>query len=428
MSGNPGTGKTILSTRFLYHGAAERGEKVVYVSFAESRMGYFRNMRKLGMDLEKLEKNGSFRFLEFITVKKKGIEEETTAIMRAVTEFGAKRVVIDSLSAVLQILGLEESRVFLHAIGKFMMTVGATTVAIGEIPYGESKTGFGIEEFVADGVIMLKHVRTVNSEKKIMEIVKMRGVPLERSTFEYLISKRYGGIGLIVLPHKASIEQAPTEKLTTGIKGLDKMVTGGFYRGSVTLIEGASGIGKTTACLQFLVANAKNGERTLLLSFEEPLGQLRRMMKSYGLNDEKLSDRFVIESYVPEALTPMHYYDLIRDHVETFKPTVLAIDTLTAIHRMLPEEDFVTFVRYLQLLCKEKGLTAVVTSALGTLESATRSGISTLADNIILMRYSQVGKMMKRDMTVLKTRGAAHDKRVVPFEITERGVVLGGAK
>jgi circadian clock protein KaiC len=148
------------------------------------------------------------------------------------------------------------------------------------------------------------------------------------------------------------------------------------------------------------------------------------MLKNYGLNHEKLSDRFLLESYVPEALTPMHYYTLIRDHVETFQPTVLAIDTLTAIQRMLPEEDFVTFVRYLQLLCKEKGLTAVVTSALGTLEAATRSGISTLADNIILMRYSQVGKTMKRNMTILKTRGAPHDKRVVPFDITERGIVL----
>jgi circadian clock protein KaiC len=68
LSGNPGTGKTLLSTRFLYHGAAERGEKGVYLSFAEFRTNYFRNMRKLGMDLEKLEKDGSFRFLEFPTM------------------------------------------------------------------------------------------------------------------------------------------------------------------------------------------------------------------------------------------------------------------------------------------------------------------------------------------------------------------------
>lgn len=425
VSGDSGTGKTILSSRFLYHGAAECGEKGVYFSFAELRTDYFRNMKTLGMDLEKLEKNGSFRFLDFPTMNKQGMEEATKEIMQTVIEFGAKRVVIDPLSAVLQILSPEESRMFLHVVfGKLVKTAGATTVVIGEIPYGESKTGFGMEEFVADGVIILRRVRTMHSEKRILEIAKMRGVPVERSMFEYLIDKRYGGIGLIMLPPKAAIESAPTERLTTGIKGLDKMLAGGVYRGSVTLIEGASGIGKTTLCLQCLVANSEKGEKTLHLSFEEPLGELRRTLKNYGLDYEKLSDRFVIEAYVPEALTPMQYYELIRDHVETLQPTVLAVDTLTSIQRMLPEEDFFTFVRYLQLLCKEKGLTAIVTSALGTFEAATRSGISIVADNIILMRHREAKNRLLREMVVLKTRGAAHETRVTPFEVTGRGIVL----
>lgn len=112
--------------------------------------------------------------------------------MQTVTEFGAKRVVIDPLSAFLQILSPEESRMFLHVVfGKLVKTAGATTVVIGEIPYGESKTGFGMEEFVADGVIILRRVGTMHSEKRILEIVKMRGVPVERSMFEYLIDKRY---------------------------------------------------------------------------------------------------------------------------------------------------------------------------------------------------------------------------------------------
>jgi circadian clock protein KaiC len=117
--------------------------------------------------------------------------------------------------------------------------------------------------------------------------------------------------GIIMLPTRASVEFAPTEKVATGIKGLHEMVAGGFYRGSVTLIEGASGISKTTACLQLLAANSKNGEKTLNLSFEEPVGQIRRTPKNYGLDHEKLSDKFGIESYVPEALTPLHYYTLM---------------------------------------------------------------------------------------------------------------------
>jgi len=65
-----------------------------------------------------------------------------------------------------------------------------------------------------------------------------------------------------------------------------------------------------------------------------------------------------------------------------------------------------------------------VTSALGTMAAATGSGISTLADNIILMRYNEVKKMLAREMVVLKTRGTAHERKVMPFEITERGIAF----
>jgi len=425
LSGNPGCGKTIMATRFLYHGASERGEKGVYVSFAENQEDYYKYMTQLGMNMKDLEEKGLFKFLDYPTMSKTGMTEATTEMLKVVMEFGAKRVVVDPLTAILQVLGQEDSRTFLHMVfGKMVKSQGVTCIVIGEIPYGESKSGFGIEEFVADGVIVLRQVRTATSEKKILDIVKMRGAPVERSVFEYLIDKRYGGIGIIMLPTRAAIEFTSTEKVTTGIKGLDKMVSGGFYRGSVTLIEGASGIGKTTACLQLLAANSKKGEKTLYLSFEEPVGQIRRTLKNYGLDHEKLSDKFVIESYVPEALTPLHYYTLIRDHIETFQPTILALDTLTAVQRMLSEDDFVTFARYLQLLCKEKGVTAVVTSALGTMAAATGSGISTLADNIILMRYNEVEKILMREMMVLKTRGAEHERKVKPFEITKRGIVL----
>jgi circadian clock protein KaiC len=419
LSGHPGTGKTIMATRFLYHGATERGEKGVYVSFAENKEDYYNNMIQFGMNM---------KFLDYPAMSKIGMREATTEILKVVMKFDAKRLVVDSITAILQVLGQEESRTFLHMVfGKVVKSQGVTTMVIGEIPYGESRTGFGTEEFVADGVIILRQVRTGASEKRILDIAKMRGVPVERSVFEYVIDAKYGGIGIIMLSTKAAIGVASTEKLTTGIKGMDEMVAGGLYRGSVTLIAGASGIGKTTACLQLLAANAKNGERTLYLSFEEPVGQIMRALKNYGLDAEKLSHEFVMESYVPEALTPLRYYTLIRDHVESLQPTILALDTLTAVQRTLSEDDFVTFVRYLQLLCKEKGLTAIITTATRTMAEATGSGISTLADNIILMRYDEVEKVMTREIVILKTRGTAHDEKVKLFEITERGIVLSAS-
>jgi len=428
LAGNPGCGKTIMATRFLYHGATEHGERGVYASFAENREDYCNNMMQFGMNMKTLEEKGLFKFLDYPAMTNAGMREATAEILKTVMKFDAKRLVVDSVTAILQILGQEESRTLLHMVfGKMVKNLGVTTIVIGEIPYGHARTGSGMEEFVADGVIILKQVRKAKSEKRTLDIAKMRGVSVERAVFEYAIDEMYGGIGLVVLPAKAAIGTTSTEKLTTGIKGLDEMVAGGLYRGSVTLVAGASGVGKTTVGLQMLVANAKNGERALHLSFVEPAGQIMRTLKSYGLDPEKLGDKFDLESYVPEALTPLQYYTLIRNHIESFKPSIVALDTVTAVQRTLSEDDFITFVRYIQILCKERNLTVVLTSAIQTLEETNASGLSALADNIILLRCNEVEKVMTREIVILKTRGTMHEMKVKPIEITERGMRVGAS-
>ena len=72
LSGNAGTGKTILSTQFLHNGATKHGEKGIYVSFAENRADYCRNMLGLGMDMQSLEEKGLFKFLDFPTLAEVG--------------------------------------------------------------------------------------------------------------------------------------------------------------------------------------------------------------------------------------------------------------------------------------------------------------------------------------------------------------------
>jgi len=424
LSGNAGSGKTILSTQFLYNGAVKYGEKGVYVSFAENRDDYYRNMLSLGMDMRSLERKGLFKFMDMVTMHgEDALKIVTETIMKTTSELKAKRLVIDPMSALLQGMSAAEARTFLHTVlGKVTKSLGVTTMAIGEIQYGESKTGSGVEEFVADGIIFLTHLRRTGSEKRELTVAKMRGNPLDRATFEYLIDMKYSGIGLIVLPKKASIQTSPTEKITIGVEGLDKMLHGGIFKGSVTLIEGASGIGKTITCLHFMTANALRGEKALYISFEEPIGQVERNMAGIGLDPQKLRDNLIIASYVPEALTPLHYYMIIKDELDLHKPTILALDTITAIQHMLSKEDFVTFARYLQLTCKQKGLTAILTSTYGTIEIVKTSEVSTLADNIIMMRYFEVKNRMGKEVLILKTRGSAHDKEAVPFEITGSGM------
>ena len=424
LSGTAGSGKTILSTQFLYNGAVKCGDKGVYVSFAENRDDYYRNMLSLGMDMRSLERKRLFKFMDMVTMRgEDAMKIITEKIVKTTSELKAKRLVIDSLSGLLQTMSAAETRIFLHAVlSKVTESLGVTTIALGEIPYGEGRTGLGVEEFVADGVILLTHMDKTSSANRRLTIAKMRGTPLDRASFEYLIDKKYGGIGPIVLPKRADILSCPTEKLSTGVEGLDKLMHGGVFRGSVTLIEGPSGIGKTVTCLQFLVANALKGEKALYISLEEPIGQIIRTMTGVGLNPQKLGDHFAIDSYVPEALTPLHYYKILKDMLDRHAPTILAFDPVTAMRHLMSREDFITFGRYLQLLCKKKSVTAFLTSTYGTIEAVRPSEISTLADNIVILRYFEIKDRMGREMLVLKTRGSAHDKKAVPFEITGSGI------
>lgn len=220
LSGNAGSGKTILSTQFLYNGAVKCGEKGVYVSFAENRDDFYRNMLSLGMDMRSLERKGLFKFIDMVTMQgEDALKIITEKIVKTTSEMNAKRLVIDSLSALLQTMNAAEARTFLHTVlGKVTKSPGVTTLVLGEIPYGEGKTGLGVEEFVADGVILLTHMDKTSSANRRLTIAKMRGTPLDHLSFEYLIDKKYGGIGPIVLQKRADILTSSTEKLSTGAR------------------------------------------------------------------------------------------------------------------------------------------------------------------------------------------------------------------
>jgi circadian clock protein KaiC len=351
------------------------------------------------------------------------MKEAVETIIKEIYEFSPKRLVVDSISAITQTLGSAGTRQFLHVLfGRLVKDLGITSILVGEIPMGRSSTGFGVEEFIVDAVILLKYRKFRNIEKRELEIRKMRGVAIGRSVFEYMIDARHGGISLIALPEKTDIVQASNEKMTTGVRGLDRMMHGGVFRDSLTLVEGSAGIGKTTLCLQFLISNAQKGEKALFLSFEEPIGQIRRLLDGYNIDYKKLGDKFKAETYVPEALTPLQYYGLVRQALEDVTPTVLAIDSITAVQHTLRDEDFIEFMRYLQILCKERQLTVFVTAVLGSFDSSGSTGISSLADNIIVMRYYEMKDRMAREIVILKTRSSPHENRIMTFEITDRGM------
>jgi len=157
VAGNPGTGKTSFSAQFLYYGAAEYGENGIYVSLAEGREAFMKNMDSFGLDFEKLEREGKVKVLDLVTVKEEGVSTILERILSEIHELKAKRLVIDSFTAIAHAFNEKiDARIILHTIlGKMVRQTGCTTLLVIEVPKGEERMGLGIEEFVADGIFLL---------------------------------------------------------------------------------------------------------------------------------------------------------------------------------------------------------------------------------------------------------------------------------
>ncbi len=196
LAGSPGSGKTIASAQFLYYGAAECGENGVYVSFAERKDVFIKNMRRFGMDFAELEKSGSFRFLDMATTREAGISSSLNELLKEAFSVEAKRLVVDSFSAMA--LAFEKSvdaRVVLHAFEKLMRQADCTTLMLVEVPTGSRHLGLGFEEFVADGLILFETIEDEVGIKKRAIIRKMRGTDHNHNYSNIVISNE--GISLI---------------------------------------------------------------------------------------------------------------------------------------------------------------------------------------------------------------------------------------
>ena len=421
--GNPGTGKTVFSTQFLQAGC-KSGEKGMYISFSESKEDYFVNVEHLGIDMKAFEDDNSFQFLDFTTIKESDMGAIIDLMIKSIIDFKPKRLVLDSLTTILRYLGSESVRSFLSStLHKTVKKDGITTILIGELPYGENKLGFGIEEFVSDSVITLKHYHDLGDKRQIL-IDKMRGTNLQQYSMEYTISKKRQGIDIITLPNKSDIRSFSKEKLTTGIDGLDKMLRGGVYKQSITLVQGSEGIGKTTASLHFAVKNALLGKKSLYISTEEPTGHIIRMLENMGFDYNSIRKNFLLESIIPESMTPLRYYQIIKDMFEEHRPDILVIDSKTAIHQVMKSNDFRELIRYIQLLCKSNNVTTYLTSVSDPNHGITQGGVSSFADNILQMRYVETEQELRGEIMVLKARASEHEKKIVPFKITNNGIVI----
>jgi len=427
IAGNPGTGKTVLTSHFLYDGLT-KNQNGIYVSFSEADYSFYNNTDRFGMKFRGFQKQNKFSFLDFSAVTQGGIQDALEEVLATIKETNAKRIVIDSFSAILQsFVNLNEARIALHVVlGKMLRAQGVTTMVIGEVPIGTSKIGSGFEEFVADGIIKLEHGSS-NASPIIVNIIKMRTTKIDRVPHIGVIKEH----GMIVFP-KQPIElqfNSSFTRVESGITGLDERIGGGFLEGSISAIIGDSGVGKTTFALEFIIHGVMNGEPGLYLSLEETYEELKRSpgVAKYNL-DNLIGKGIVILSSLIENQSPDEILEELEKQIVKTRPKRIVIDSLSSFEHSYKDEMYMITKRIVSLI-KKYQITAIITNQnthLSELTLNSMTKISSLFHNIIILRYIEVKFKMKRSMFFLKMRASFHDNSILEFIISDDGLKIMG--
>lgn len=200
LAGHPGTGKSTFAIQFLLNGAAMAGEKGIYASFLEREEIFIRNMSKsYGFDFKKPMEAGALQFLEFTPLASEAVADTLNKIVRAVMESGAKRLVIDSLNALFgEVPAAEQRRMLEIVLNRIIKDQGCTVIAILEQSIGRTEIGFGIEEFVADGLIVFESYIEGLEAKRRAIIRKLRGTQ-HSSRYQTILLNPKEGISFLQL-------------------------------------------------------------------------------------------------------------------------------------------------------------------------------------------------------------------------------------
>ena len=421
LAGNPGSGKTTFGVQFLYSGLV-KGETVIYVSFCEPQADFMKYMESVGFFLREYESEKKFFYIEALTLQDQvGIQTLIEKVLETTLENNATRIVIDSLSVLEMVFDEDQDlRAFLHnTLLRTMKSTGLTSLLITDLPYGETKIGFGIEEFVFDGVVLLRVDLIRGLPRRKLMIKKFRAKDLHFVDFDVIMGN--GGLILVSPLATRPTGKIGEKKLSTGIEGLDEMLDGGLREGTVTIIAGPSGSGKTQCSLQYILEGAKNDELTLFMSFDESEEQIRGLMLNLAPFDQVYKALVIAQGALSQ--TPYYLVEDQRELINNLNPTRIVLDGIDAFRRVYGDLEFYAIISSLISLYKEKNVTVIFTST--KLPSIDNDYcISTLADNIITINFQKYDYKFSRRIGVIKARGTNCSTGFRDFRFAEGGKII----
>jgi len=432
--GSAGCGKTMLGIEFLVKGARDYSEPGVFVTFEETKNELVVNSASLDFDLGKLVREGKLA-IDHVHVDPNEIAETGEydleglfiRIKYAIESVGAKRVVLDTIETLFSgfsntaLLRAEIRRLF-----QYLKSFGVTAIITGERGEG-ALTRYGLEEYVADCVILLDHrVRDQITTRRI-RVVKYRGSSHGTNEYPFIIDEQ--GFSVLPVTSMALRHKVSSQVISTGVPDLDTMLSvGGYYRGSTVLMSGTAGMGKSTFAAALARATCERGERVLYFAFEESEQQIVRNMRSVGIDLQPHLDsgRLRIVAQRPFLYGLEMHLVSMHKQINRFRPAVVVVDPISNLISAGTEREVTAMLTLLIDFLKTQGITGfftVLTENGGRLETSD-VGISSLIDTWMLARDIEISGERNRGLYVLKSRGMNHSNQIREFLLSSKGIKL----
>ena len=434
--GSAGCGKTLLAMEFLVHGALQFGEPGVCMEFEEAPDKLMANVLGMGLDLSELIKRKKL-MVDHVRVERNEIEETGEynleglfiRLGHAVDAIKAKRVVLDSIETLFA--GLSNAAVLraeLRRLFRWLDDRNLTAIVTGERGTNGTLTRHGLEEYLADCVILLDHRVNEQISTRRLRVVKYRGSPHGTDEYPYMIDD--DGISVLPITSLALAHKAPAGRVSTGVSGLDEMLGGkGFYRGSSVLVSGTAGTGKSSVAARFASATCARGESCLYFAFEESPSQIIRNMRSVGVDLEPWVDKGLLHFHAvrPTSTGLEGHLVGMQKLVRKLRPDVVVVDPITSIVSVSGIYGVKSMLTRLVDFLKVQGITSIFTNLTfgSKREERTEEGISSLMDTWIVLWDGERDGQRTRGLYVVKSRGMAHSRELRELVVSRKGVELG---
>ncbi|MFB6298480.1 MAG: ATPase domain-containing protein [Salinirussus sp.] len=430
LHGPAGAGKTIVGLHFL--DACEADETGLFVNLEEDIDDLRANAAALGFDTDAVEfldlspgaevftEDQSYEVFSASEIEQEPLTEQVTEAVRA-TE--PDRVVVDPLTQFRYVIDDDyQFRKQIVGFMRFLKRQGATVLftvqETDDLPTDDL-------QFISDGYVSL----AVAGDRREVRVPKFRGSATRSGDHAFRITDDGIEVYPALIPERHERSFA-VETLSSGIDEVDDLLYGGLERGTVTVVSGPTGVGKTTLGTQFAREAARRDDQSIVYLFEESRETYLARSEAIGLPVGEMIDAGLLrlEEVEPLALSPQEFASAVRDDVAAGTEMVM-IDGLAGYRLLVRDEDDLlrrlhALGRYLRNVGATTILVDETTDVVGQFR-ATEREVSYLADTVVFLRHLELRGELRKAIGVLKKRASDYERTLREFAITGDGIEVG---